>query len=494
METFDDIYLLDLHGNSKKRERNPDGSEDKNVFDIQQGTCIGIFIKQKDTKKRLATVRHAHLWGVRELFKQNEQGERELAGGKYHWLWQHDVSTTKWAKLKPQSPLYLFVPQDVNLREEYEQGWKVTEMMPINVLGFQSHRDDFAIDIDEDRLRSRIAELRGTKDSDEELQNRYALRDSGDWQLLRARKQLRSDKDWEKHFNRCLYRPFDNRVGYFSTVAMDRPRRELLEHVAGKENLCLNTVRQTKMELWQHAVVSDAPAPAVYVELKDGSNIFPLYLYPSEKRSLFDDEPTDALGGRRPNLAPEFIADISAKLKLNFIADGKGDLKKSFGPEDVFAYLYAVFHAPGYRSRYAEFLKIDFPRLPLTANVDLFRVLCRLGAELVGLHLLERPAPLLTGYPIAGDNAVEAVRYDEAEQRVYINKTQFFQGVPLEVWAFHVGGYQVCQKWLKDRKGRQLTYDDLTHYQRVVAALARTIELMNEIDETINEHGGWPLK
>lgn len=491
METFDDIYLLDLHGNSKRKERAPDGSKDENVFDIQQGVAIGMFVKRKTEKKKLATVRHAHLWGVREVFTENAYHERVLTGGKYRWLWQNEVSQTKWTKLRPQSPLYLFVPQDANLRAEYEQGWKVTEIMSVNVLGFQSHRDHFALDFEEDPLRARIAALRGKTFSDEELRNRYELRDSGEWHLSDARKQLRADNEWEQHFIRCFYRPFDRRFCYFNTVAMDRPRRELLQHVVGKENLCLNLMRQTKMLAWQHVLVSNTPTPAIFVEVKDGSTVFPLYLYPNGELppTLFEHE-----DGRRPNLTDKFIQAFAQCLRLSFIPDGKGDMKKSFGPEDVFAYLYAVFHSPSYRSRYAEFLKLDFPRLPLTTNVELFRALCRLGVELVGLHLLKRAVPLMTGYPITGDNTVETVRYDEAEQRVYLNKTQYFEGVPPEVWAFHVGGYQVCQKWLKDRKGRQLTYDDLTHYQRVVAALARTIELMQEIDETINAHGGWPLR
>ena len=491
MQTFDDIYVLDLHGNSKKKEKAPDGSKDENVFDIQQGVAIGIFVKRKDGKKKTATVRHSHLWGVREAFTENVHHEPELASGKYHWLWQHDMSRTKWTKLKPQSPLYLFVPQNESLRDEYEQGRKVTEIMPINVLGFQSHRDHFALDLDEADLRTRISELHSRTASDEELRSRYEIRDNRDWQLTGARKQLRDDKNWEKHFVRCQYRPFDQRFCYFSTVAMDYPRRELIQHVAGKENLCLNLMRQTKMTSWQHILVSNLPTPAVFVEVKDGSTVFPLYLYPNGELppTLFDHD-----NGRRPNLADQFIADFSARLKLKFIPDGNGNLKKSFGPEDVFAYLYAVFHSPTYRTRYAEFLKTDFPRLPLTSNTELFRVLCRLGAELVGLHLMERKANPITGYPQSGDNKVEQVRYDEAEQRVYINKTQFFEGVRPEVWSFHVGGYQVCQKWLKDRKDRKLTYDDLTHYRHVVSALAETIRLMQEIDKTITEHGGWPLK
>ena len=198
----------------------------------------------------------------------------------------------------------------------------------------------------------------------------------------------------------------------------------------------------------------------------------PLYSYMSEEESghsLFN-ATVDSAFDRRHNLAPEFIADFSARLKMKFIPDGKGDRVETFGPEDVFDYMYAVFHSPTYRSRYAEFLKIDFPRLPLTSNAELFRALCSMGSELVGLHLMERHAQAVAGYPVAGDNMVEAVRYTEPGQgadkgRVWINREQYFEGVEPEVWNFHVGGYQVCQKWLKDRKGRRLTYNDLTHYR-----------------------------
>jgi len=212
---------------------------------------------------------------------------------------------------------------------------------------------------------------------------------------------------------------------------------------------------------------------------------------------------------------------------LRFGPDGKGNLQETFGPEDVFAYMYAVFHAPTYRARYAEFLKIDFPRLPLTSDVALFRALCGLGQRLVALHLMEAYSKtVVPSFPVKGTNIVEKVEYQEdtmpvgtdlsrppgnmngdedamnrslqarhhqTEGRVYINKTQYFGGVPSDVWAFHVGGYQVCHKWLKDRKGRVLSFADVQHYQRVAGALAETIMLMERVDETIEEHGGWPL-
>jgi predicted helicase len=224
------------------------------------------------------------------------------------------------------------------------------------------------------------------------------------------------------------------------------------------------------------------------VDPYDRSYIFPLYIYPAEGEMQ--------LGGglRRPNLNAEFIKTFSEKLGLKFIEDGKGDLQQTFGPEDIFNYAYAVFHSPEYRSRYAEFLKIDFPRLPLTSNKALFKSLAEKGAVLVSLHLMESPLldTKITRYEVKGDHAVEIVSYHEKIQRVSINKTQYFEGVPPDVWNFHIGGYQVCEKWLKDRKGRKLTIDDIDHYQKIVVALKETILLMSEIDELIEGHGGWP--
>jgi predicted helicase len=184
---------------------------------------------------------------------------------------------------------------------------------------------------------------------------------------------------------------------------------------------------------------------------------------------------------------------------MEFIPDGKGDLYKTFGPEDILHYMYAIFYSPTYRSRYAQFLKIDFPRLPFTSNTDLFRALCAIGDGLIGLHLMANYGQYMPNYPEPGNNMIEKVEYtqytDKPEQgRVWINKTQYFDEVTPEGWEFHIGGYQVCQKWLKDRKGRALSFDDIRHYQRIVAALAETITLMDQIDATIDEHGGWPIE
>jgi predicted helicase len=305
---------------------------------------------------------------------------------------------------------------------------------------------------------------------------------------------------WQRHLVRCLYRPFDWRFCYFNEVAVDRPRPELRQHML-QPNISLNVTRQTKADEWKHALVANTPTPAIYTEIKDGSNAFPLYLYPdANKKGLFDTNKTsNAPGGRHPNISPKFIGDVTNKLNMQFIPDSKGDLQHTFGPEDIFNYMYAIFHSPTYRSRYVEFLKIDFPRLPLTSNVELFRELCKLGDRLVGLHLMEQYGQSVPKYPVTGNNVVERVEYTQPAEtpeqgRVWINKTQYFEGVPPDVWEFHIGGYQVCQKWLKDRKGRVLTFDDIRHYQRIVAALAETKQSMEQVDETIDEHGGWPIE
>ncbi len=516
MAAFDDIYILDLHGSVKKKETAPDGSKDENVFDIQPGVAIGVFVKRPGAaKKKPATVRHVHLRGPREIWKPRAGGRRELAGGKHAFLLEHDLATAKWKVLKPRSPFYLFVPQDVRLRQEYEACWKITAMMPVNVLGFQTHRDHFAIDLDAEALERRIAEMRDKRISDHDLAEKHDLKDNRDWHLAEARDALRGDASWRDHLLQCLYRPFDRRACYFSPVVMDFPRRELLTHVARKENYCLGLGRQglaVNDPQWSLVTVSRDPVDA-NVFRRGGVNLFPLFLYPNPDRNgEFFANGT----ARHANLSPEFLADIRTRLRLSFVADGCGDLKKTFGPEDVLHYGYAVLHSPTYRQRYAEFLKIDFPRVPLTSDLRLFRKLCGLGGELVALHLLESaglsPSHFITRYPIPGDNVVEkghpkylapgepapGTGKPLRQGRVYVSKEdpaqdkkgQHFEGVPPRVWEFHIGGYRVCEKWLKDRRGRQLSFEDLTHYQKVIVAIQETIRLMEEIDAAIPK---WPL-
>jgi predicted helicase len=444
-----------------------------------------------------AKVYYAELWGLREVYEENEHGERELAGGKYQWLWQNEVSTTEWTTLEPQSPFYLFAPQDVDLREEYECNWIISDVMAVHGVGMTTARDHVVIDYEEKPILERASLFRDSTDTDEELCRQLDIPMKKGWDVARSRNLIKSEKNLQKYIKPLLYRPYDKRLIFYHDSLVWRTVKQIMRHLLEGDNLALITTRQTK-EQW-HVLATKFIIGHKAVAAYDINTLFPLYLYPI-KANLFDDESIDAPGGRRPNLSEKFIADFAARLKMRFVADGKGDRVETFGPEDVFSYMYAVFHSPTYRARYAEFLKIDFPRLPLTSDAELFRALCRVGDDLIGLHLLEKlPAPAAT-YPEGGTNEVEQVRYTSpgeagaSEGRVWINREQFFANVPEEVWNFHVGGYQVASKWLKDRKGRKLTYDDIKHYQQTVAALAETIRLMPEIDAEIEKYGGWPLK
>ncbi|HXL36854.1 MAG TPA: type ISP restriction/modification enzyme, partial [Ktedonobacteraceae bacterium] len=503
MQSFDDIYVIDLHGNAKKKERAPDSMKDENVFDIQQGVAIGIFIKrQENTTASLgAKVHYAQLWGPREVYEKALQTQH-LIGGKYYWLAENDIKSTTWVVLDPQMPYYLFKPQNTVSKSEYESGWKITDILSVNSTGVKTHRDHFVVDIDESTLRKRIEDFRNLSLPNEAVAEQYSLGDTRDWKLSANRRSLAANPQWKNSFTRILYRPFDIRGYFHHDNIVELPRYELMYHMLAGDNLGIATTREVEIGRgWEHVLCSSKIIQHHTVSLKETNYLFPLYLYPDpNKKGLFDTHfSTNAPGGRCPNLSPAFITDISNKLNMQFIQDGKGDLQQTFGPEDIFDYMYAVFHSPIYRVRYADFLKIDFPRLPLTSNADLFRELCKLGERLVGLHLMEKFGKAMPKYPVKGNDMVEKIEYleprDKPEQgRVYINEEQYFEGVPPKVWNFHVGGYQVCHKWLKDRKGRTLTFEDIQHYQRVVAALGETIELMEQIDVAIEEHGGWPIE
>ena len=487
MKAFNEIYIIDLHGNAKKKEICPDGSKDENVFDIQQGVAIGIFVKQPNCRGH-ADVYHADLWGLRNR--------------KYEWLLQHGIDNTKMKRLSPNTPFYFFVPRREAARKEYEKYVPIADVMPVNVTGIVTARDDFVFDIDRDRLLSRVMEFRSLNLTDDQIRSRYFPRrgspkyspgDTRGWRLPEARAKVRADKEWKERVTRCLYRPFDVRSLYYVPWMVDWPRPQVTGHMLQAENLAITIGRAGQVigpGQWD-IVFCTRHMTELNLFRRGGNNLFPLYLYPDPVKNgeLFENG-----AQRHINLSEEFLSEMEKRLKLKFVYDGKGDLKKAFGPEDIFSYIYAVFHSPTYRKRYAEFLKIDFPRVPLTSDVKLFRKLVDLGSELVSLHLLESPkieSPITT-YPEPGSDMVEKgyPKYLEKEKSVYINSSQHFKGVPKQVWEFYIGGYQVCQKWLKDRRGRNLTYEERLHYQKVIAAFSETIRIMSEIDQAIPS---WPL-
>jgi predicted helicase len=323
----------------------------------------------------------------------------------------------------------------------------------------------------------------------EEARDRYHLgKDVRDWKVELAQSDVRKSGPDRQRVVPILYRPFDTRFTYYtghSRGFICMPRPAVMRHMLAERNLALISARSNKSPSPDHFYCTRLITEKKCGESTTQSGIFPLYLYPTK---MFEG------AGRVPNLNPAFLEDLTGRIGLSFLSEGRGDLESTFGPEDVFFYAYAVFHSPTYRQRYVEFLKGDFARLPLTGNKGLFAALVGLGAELVFLHLMEssRLENFITRFPIPGPQVVEGVRYEDSPRRVYINSEQYFEGIPPDVWAFTIGGYQVCHKWLKDRKGRTLTFEDLHHYQRIVVALAETIRLMGEIDAAIDAHGGWP--
>jgi len=459
METFTDIYILDLHGSSKKQEVSPDGSKDENIFDIQQGVSISLFIKEPN-KPGPAQVHHAELWGSRER--------------KYQRLAQNEVNSLKWKKLKPQAPHFFFVsrPKTTSAYQEY---WPLEKIFLVSGGGLNTDRDELCIDFERKPLEKRMR-LLFSGQYDAAFKEQYRIFPSSSYDI---EARVRQSAYKPASIRTCIYRPFDHRLIYYQVGFTSRPVFEVQRHML-HPNLALLSARQTKEAAAVLATTNLATHKIVTVY--DRTYIFPLYLYPNGDfpLDLFEHE-----NGRRPNLSDAFVKECATRLGLAFIPDGAGDLKKTFGPADVFNYAYAVFHSPIYRERYAEFLKIDFPRLPLTSDKKLFAKLAAKGVELVSLHLLKSNTldNFISTYPITGDNVVERVQYEK--KKVWINGAQYFGSVPENVWEFKVGGYQVCDKWLKDRRGRALGNDDLAHYQRVVVALKETMRLMTEIDKAI---------
>lgn len=456
MNSFEQIYLLDLHGNSLKKERCPDGSEDKNVFDIRQGVAIGLFVKKAGLEKK---VRHADLWGVREK--------------KYDWLEENDISTTKWTEIHPKSLFYLFLPRDETLLDRYQQYPSVRDIFRVYNLGFQTHRDEFVIDFQRDVLERRITTFRDLRLPDEHVRQTFALKDNRDWKMSVKRKRIKDDEEWRDKIITCLYRPFDVRWIFYHADAVDFGRQDVMRHMIAGDNLCLLVPRQIGTMEWSHVLVSHQIAESCVVSNKtrEQNYNFPLYLYPdSSKKDLYSDLKESKK--RNPNLSLKIIA---------ILKDAHG---RESPPQDILGYVYGVLYSEGYRKRYGQFLKSDFPRIPFAKDRHLFQKLAALGKKLVDLHLiksseLDRPICRFQG---KGHNRVEKQAYDPKEKRVYVNKVQYFEGVEPEVWEYQIGGYQVLDKWLKDRKKRILNLDDIKHYCRVVTALAKTIEIQTEID------------
>jgi predicted helicase len=439
LETFDEIYILDLHGNSKKKEKAPDGGKDENVFDIMQGVSISILVRRADDKKGLGKVYHAELYGNRE--------------DKFNVLDKSDMQAVKWNKLDYSKPYYFFVPKDFGANEEYEKGFKVDELFNKWASGIATGQDNLVVQFTIEEVKKVLESF--DRFSEEEIANKYNV-------SIQKVKSVKKDlPNIIGEYTPFLYRPFDLRYMLYSPNSegvLQRPRPEVMKHLI-RPNIALVTKIGQDFDSAPALVASHPIDRRFYSRpgVQGADYIFPLYLYPVNS-------------SRIPNLKKEIVAEIEKIV-------GKAS------PEDVFDYIYAVLHSPNYREKYKEFLKIDFPRVPYPKDTKTFQKLVALGAELRSLHLLESPKvnQFITTYPIAGSDTVEKLAYKDG--RVFINAEQYFGNVPEVAWNFYIGGYQPAQKWLKDRKGRALTNTDIEHYQKIIVALAETNRIMKEIDK-----------
>jgi hypothetical protein len=469
MKTFNEIYILDLHGNSLKKETAPDGEKDENVFDIRQGTAIAIFVKQKE--KSDCKVYHAELFGKRQ--------------NKYEWLDAHQLNIKNYQQLKPESPWYFFIPRDTEKIKNYLKWKQINEIFPVNSVGVVTARDNLTIRWSEKDAWNTV--LQFYRMDNEIAREVFNLgKDARDWKINLAKEDLKQSGLNRDHVKQILYRPFDLRYTYYTGNSRGfhcMPRYDVMQHLIKGSNIGLITIRRSRnSQKWNYAFVSDKIiAGATAITSLDINYLFPLYLYkehtPKKSRSqymmmLFEPEPEYGNIYKEPNI------DKKVYQTLN----------KTYGreitPEEILYYIYAVFYSNVYREKYADFLKIDFPRVPFSAYYKVFSKMAALGNELVDLHLMKssRLNTFVSKFQGEGENdVIEEIIYRPEESRIYINSEKYFDNVKPEVWGYQIGGYQVLQKYLKDRKGRKM--DDFVHYSQMISSLSYTIEIQHEIDK-----------
>ena len=444
MDTFDSLYIIDLHGNAKKKEVSPDRSQDENVFAIQQGVAIILAIKTGKKKKgNLAKIYRFDIWGKRD--------------SKFDQLNNLSVENAKWDSLEPRLPNLFFAQGgSMELEGEYKQGFSIDEFFLENTSGIVTMGDGFIVDENRDTLQKRVDLFLAENISENSLKEKYNLgKNYAEW-IIKNKKEIVGNQDKIVPF---IYRPFDNRYTYFDNKLVWRPRTNTMKHFIIGVNIGLIVPKQLAPDEDAGAYVTRYVGGHKTFSAFNSNYYFPLYLYTED-------------GTKTPNLNKEIVD------KIEKIVD-------EASPENIFDYIYAVLHSPSYREKYKEFLKIDFPRIPYPKDVKSFKNLITLGAELRSLHLLESPKvnQFITTYSIDGSNIVEKVFYKDSG--VFINKDQYFGKVPESAWNFYIGGYQPAQKWLKDRKGRELTNENIEHYQKIIVALVETNKLMSEIDKVL---------
>ncbi len=471
LKTYDKIYTIDLHGNSKKKETSPDGSPDVNVFDIMQGVSINLFVKTgKKKSNELGKVFHSDLYGKREI--------------KYEFLSQNSVSTISYKELPNVAPNYFFLNKDFDAQKEYDLGFSLKNIFVLNGTGIVSKRDEIAFKNTKNEISEIINDIYSLNYIEIKEKYNNVGWESRDGKVEFVKDSVMKNGVNEKMFVRYNYRPFDIKWTYYSGDSkgfIGWPVKQVMQHFLKEENVGLVFKLGNSEENSASAMVTDKITDFRSWSrsgMQGGDYIAPLYLYPEDNGQ----QKIDHTSERTPNLNDDIVREISGKIGLTF-TDEKETTKETFAPIDILDYIYAVLHSPTYREKYKEFLKIDFPKVPYPKDKDTFWKLVKLGGEIRQIHLLESSVvdKPICKFNISGTDIVSKPKYENGN--VYINETQCFEDVPEVAWNFYIGGYQPAQKWLKDRKDRELQIDDIRHYMKIIVALTETDRLMKEIDK-----------
>jgi predicted helicase len=491
LATFDGVSVLDLHGNTKRKEASPVPGRDENVFDIQQGVAIGLFVRHIGRSDSDPLLRWGELWGSRE--------------SKYAALLGSSAESASSHAFRASPPLQLFVAQDEALRDEFDGGFAIDEMFTLYSTGIATARDKLTVHRTKEELESVVDEF--ARLEPEQARERFSLGpDTNDWKVALAQADLRRTDVAPERMVQVLYRPFDRRWTYYTGQPrgfLCNPRRPVMQHLLAGPNVALCVAKAVETgHGFAHAFVTDVIADHHSVSLKEVNYVFPLFVYPEEAHPTTSQPrlELDALG-RRANFSPEFREAVEIALGSRVAEDA---VKGSVSTEAVFGFIYSVLFAPSYRARYAGFLRKEFARIRVPQKRDFFLELSRLGSELVALHLAGAPKSDVGIAAYSGARADEVGRVGWSDETIWVDAsatkkgqaaaagTAGFRGVPEAAWEFHIGGYRVLEKWLKDRKGRTLSDIEIAQYQRIAMTIVETLRIMREIDAIIDRHGGWP--
>lgn len=448
MMTFNEIYIIDLHGNSKKKEKSPDGSQDENVFDIQQGVAIAIFIKQKG--KEGCIVYHQDLYGKRSI--------------KYNKLMTEQFKKDSFKKINPISDKYFFKPYNIESIKYYLDWYPVNEIFKVNGVGMTTARDEFIIDSDSNRLLNKILQFKYSLLSDDDLHQFFRINKKNGWDIRKAWKSLQAltDIQIKNLIHQVAYRPFDNQYTFWHDSLIWRTVKKVMRHML-EENIGLVAVRQVAEGIFTHSLTTNNIIESrMMLSNKGIGYLFPLYLYPEE-----DSYETE----RSSNFSEQFINAIKEKYTIEP------------EPEEIFYYIYAVLYSKSYRTVFSEFLKSDFPRIPVIEDYEQFIALSQLGKQISDLHLLKSHLlnqPVVRYQGTGNSDQIDKIEFIEESSRLYINQEKYFDGITTEMWQYYIGGYQVLNKYLKDRKGCNLS--DPIYYGKIATAVYYTIQLQEEIE------------